>query len=424
MHHFTYRGGVLHAEDVPLPRLAEAVGTPFYVYASATLERHYTVFHEAFEGLPRQLCFAMKANGNLAVLRTLAEMGAGADVVSAGELETALMAGVPAERIVFSGVGKTADEMARALKAGILQINVESEPELETLAGVAADMGVKAPVALRVNPDVAADTHAKIATGKAEDKFGIDLPRAPAVFARAAALPPVEVTGVAVHIGSQITDMAPFAAAFERIAGLARALAGQGIALRHIDIGGGLGIPYVEGTTPPGPTDYAEVVRRTLGPVIADLGLTLILEPGRLIAGNAGLLVSRVIRLKQGSSRRFLIVDAGMNDLVRPAMYEAHHHIHPVRAVPGDAPLSPMDVVGPVCESGDTFAKGRRLPELAEGDLIALGSAGAYGAVMASTYNGRPLVPEVLVKGGRFHVIRRRPSLQEMLALESLPPWL
>ncbi|SDH11587.1 diaminopimelate decarboxylase [Roseospirillum parvum] len=420
MHHFTYRDGVLHAEDVALPRLAEAVGTPFYVYATATLERHYRVFRQAFEGLPHELCFAMKANGNLAVVRTLANLGAGADVVSAGEMEMALMAGVPAGRIVFSGVGKTAEEMARALKAGILQINVESEPELETLAGVAAELGLTAPVALRVNPDVAADTHHKIATGKAEDKFGIDLDRAPAVFARAAALPSLEVTGVALHIGSQITDMAPFAAAFGRIAGLVEGLKGQGIALKHIDIGGGLGIPYIEGTTPPGPAEYAAVVRQTLG----HLGATIVLEPGRLIAGNAGLLVSRVVRVKEGTSRRFLILDAGMNDLLRPAMYEAHHHIHPVQAVPGEAPLRPIDVVGPVCESGDTFARGRLLPELKEGDLVALGSAGAYGAVMASTYNGRPLVPEVLVNGGRFHIVRRRPDLKEMLALESLPDWL
>jgi diaminopimelate decarboxylase len=421
MDHFLYRDGILHAEDVPLPEIAAAVGTPFYVYSTATLARHYRLFEEALAGMDHLICFAMKANGNLAVLRTLANLGAGMDVVSQGEYLKARAAGVPGERIVFSGVGKTRAEMRTALAGGIRQFNVESEPELRALGEVAASLGLRAPVAIRVNPDVDAKTHAKIATGKSENKFGIPIARARAVYAEAARLPGIEVVGIDVHIGSQLTDLAPFEAAFGKIAELAAVLRAEGHDIRRLDLGGGLGIPYTrDNLAPPLPLDYGAMIRRTLG----HLGCEIQIEPGRLIAGNAGLLVAAVIYLKQGEGRDFLIVDAAMNDLVRPAMYDAHHDIVPVLEAAAGAELAPCDVVGPVCETGDTFARARALPRLGEGDLVAFRSAGAYGAVMASEYNARPLVPEVLVQGDHFAVIRARPSFDEMLARDTLAPWL
>ena len=421
MDHFDYRSGVLHAEDVSLAEIAAQVGTPFYVYSSATLERHLSVMDAALAGMPHLVCFAVKACGNLAVLRTLARKGAGMDVVSEGEMRRALAAGVPGAKIVFSGVGKTRVEMAAALAAGVGQFNVESEPELEALSQVAASMGLRAPVALRVNPDVDARTHAKIATGKSENKFGVPIAKAEQVYALAARLPGVEVVGVDVHIGSQLTELAPFADAFARVAALVGALRAQGHAIRRIDLGGGLGIPYVRSNdAPPPPFDYGAMVRETVG----GLGAEIVIEPGRLIAGNAGLLVASVIYLKRGEGRDFLILDAAMNDLVRPAMYDAWHDIVAVREPATDAPLAPFDVVGPVCETGDTFARARMLPPLAAGDLVAFRSAGAYGAAMASEYNARPLIPEVLVAQNRFDVVRRRPTYDEMLARERIPDWL
>ena len=421
MDHFDYRDGVLHAEDVSLAEIAAQVGTPFYVYSSATLERHLSVMDAALAGMPHLVCFAVKACGNLAVLRTLARKGAGMDVVSEGEMRRALAAGVPGARIVFSGVGKTRAEMAAALAAGVGQFNVESEPELEALSQVADSMGLRAPVAVRVNPDVDAKTHAKIATGKSENKFGVPIAKAAAVYALAARLPGVEVVGVDVHIGSQLTELAPFADAFAKVAALVGALRAQGHAIRRIDLGGGLGIPYVRSNdAPPPPFDYGAMVRETVG----GLGAEIVIEPGRLIAGNAGLLVASVIYLKRGEGRDFLILDAAMNDLVRPAMYDAWHDIVAVREPATDAPLAPFDVVGPVCETGDTFARARMLPPLAAGDLVAFRSAGAYGAAMASEYNARPLIPEVLVAQNRFDVVRRRPTYDEMLARERIPDWL
>ena len=401
--------------------IAAAVGTPVYVYSTATLMRHYRLFEAALAGLPHLICYAMKANSNLAVVRTLAALGAGADVVSAGEYRKARAAGVPGERIVFSGVGKTREEMRLALTGGVRQFNVESEPELRALSEVAASLGLTAPVALRINPDVDARSHDKISTGRKEDKFGIPLARARDVYAQAARLPGIEVVGIDMHIGSQLTDLAPFEAAFARLAGLTVALRADGHAIRRLDIGGGLGIPYTRDNSPPPlPADYGALVARLLGP----LGCEIEVEPGRLIVGNAGILLARVIWVKEGDGRRFVILDAAMNDLVRPAMYGAHHDIVPVRAAPAGAPLEPCDVVGPVCESGDTFARGRLLPPLAEGDLVAFRSAGAYGAVMASEYNSRPLVPEVLVRGDHFAVIRPRPSFDDLIARDRLPPWL
>ena len=421
MDHFLYRGGVLHAEDVPLTEIASAVGTPFYVYSAATLTRHYRVLQEALEGMPHLICYAMKANSNLAVLRLMANLGAGMDVVSGGEYRRARAAGVPGERIVFSGVGKTRDEMRLALTEGIRQFNVESEPELRALSEVATSLGVTAPVTLRVNPDVDAKTHAKIATGKAENKFGVPIARAREVYAEAAALPGIEVVGVDVHIGSQLTDLAPFEAAFTKVAELVEALRGDGHDIRRLDLGGGLGIPYRRANeAPPLPFDYGAVIRRTVG----HLGCEIEIEPGRLVAGNAGLLVSSVIWRKAGDGRDFLILDAAMNDLIRPAMYDAWHDIVPVEEPPAGVDLAEIDVVGPVCETGDTFARARALPPLDSGDLVAFRSAGAYGAVMASEYNTRPLVPEVLVQGDHFAVVRARPSFDEMLDRDTIPPWI
>jgi diaminopimelate decarboxylase len=421
MDHFTYRGGILHAEDVALPEIAAVVGTPVYVYSTATLTRHYRVFEEALAGLDHVICYAMKANSNLAVLRLMASLGAGMDVVSEGEYRRARAAGVPGERIVFSGVGKTRAEMRLALQHGIRQFNVESEPELAALSEVASGMGVVAPVALRVNPDVDARTHAKIATGKSENKFGIPIARARAVYAEAARLPGIAVVGIDVHIGSQLTELAPYEAAFRKLAELTVALRADGHDIRRLDLGGGLGIPYRRSNeAPPLPFDYGEVVRRTVG----HLGCEIEIEPGRLIAGNAGVLLSRVIYLKHGEGRDFVILDAAMNDLVRPAMYDAWHDIVPVTEPPAGVEMAEADVVGPVCETGDTFARARPLPPLGPGDLVAFRSAGAYGAVMASEYNSRPLVPEVLVHGDHYAVVRARPSFDEMLERDTIPDWL
>ena len=421
MDHFLYRDGILHAEDVAIPSIAAAVGTPFYVYSAATLTRHWRLFDEALSPLPHLVCFAVKSNSNLAVLKLLGSLGAGMDVVSGGEYRRALAAGVPGNRIVFSGVGKTKQEMALALTHGIRQFNVESEPELLALSEVAAAMGATAPITLRVNPDVDAKTHEKISTGKSENKFGIPIAKARAVYALAATLPGIEVVGVDVHIGSQLTDLAPFEQAYQKVADLTRALRADGHDIRRLDLGGGLGIPYTRSNeVPPLPSDYGAMVKRVVG----DLGCEIVIEPGRLISGNAGLLVSSVIYLKQGEGRDFLILDAAMNDLVRPAMYGAHHDIVPVVEPAPGLESAPHDVVGPVCETGDTFAKARALPVLAPGDLVAFRSAGAYGAVMASEYNTRPLIPEVLVQGDHFAVIRARPTFDEILSRDTIPEWL
>ena len=421
MDHFLYRNGILHAEDVPLADIAAEVGTPFYVYSTATLERHYRLFTEALSPLPSLVCFAVKSNGNIAVLKTLAALGAGMDVVSMGEYLRARAAGVPGERIVFSGVGKTRDEMRVALDGGIRQFNVESEPELRALSEVAVSLGKTAPITIRVNPDVDARTHEKIATGKKENKFGIPIDRARAVYAEAARLPGIEVVGIDVHIGSQLTELEPFEQAYLKVAELTEVLRADGHTIRRLDLGGGLGIPYTRSNeAPPLPTDYGALIKRTVG----HLGCEIEIEPGRLISGNAGLLVASVIYLKQGEGRDFLILDAAMNDLVRPSMYGAHHDIVPViEPAPGIEP-QPYDVVGPVCETGDTFAKARPLPPLMDGDLVAFRSAGAYGAAMASEYNARPLIPEVLVHGQQFAVIRPRPTYDEMMNRDRLPPWL
>lgn len=417
MHHFQYRGDKLFAEDVDLTALAGKVGTPFYVYSAATLRRHVQVMRDAFKGIDTLVAYAMKANSNQAVIKLIAKEGAGADVVSGGELERAIAAGVPANRIVFSGVGKTFAEMRRALEVGIKCFNLESEPELERLSDVAVSMGMTAPVSVRINPDVDAGTHAKISTGKAENKFGIPFARAREVYARIAALPGVRAVGVDMHIGSQITDMTPFDNAFALLAELVRDLKAAGHDIRHADVGGGLGIPYHhDEDAPPAPPAYAEIVRKHIGP----LGVSLVLEPGRLIVGNAGILVTKVEYVKEGG-KTFVIVDAAMNDLIRPTLYEAHHDIQPV--VHSNLQQITADVVGPVCETGDFIAQDRKMEGVKEGDLLAVMSAGAYGAVMASTYNSRPLVPEVLVDGDKWHVIRPRKSIAELIALDSVPDW-
>jgi len=421
MHHFTYRDGRLHAEDVDLRHLADTFGTPFYCYSSATLERHYRVFAEAFADTDALVCYAVKANSNQAVLATLARLGAGMDIVSEGELRRALAAKVPAERIVFSGIGKTKDEMAAGLDAGILCFNVESEPELEALAEVAAAKGRRAPISVRVNPDVDARTHRKIATGKSENKFGIPIARARAVYARAARLPALKVTGVDMHIGSQITELEPFDNATQLLAELARDLLAEGHALRHLDLGGGLGIPYRDDDPPPPePHSYAAIIKRhTQG-----LGLNLIFEIGRMIAGNAGILVMRVVYVKHGEGKVFVIVDAGMNDLIRPTLYEAEHEIKPVREPAPGAARIVADVVGPVCETGDYLALGRELTAPKPGDLLAIMTAGAYGAVQGSTYNTRPLVPEILVRGADAALVRPRQTYDELIGLDRVPEWL
>ena len=418
MDHFAYRNGVLHAEDVPLPTIAEQVGTPFYCYAAATLRRHYGVFRDALAGLDAQIFYALKANSNLAVVALLAGQGAGADVVSEGEIRRAFAAGVPPERIVFSGVGKTAAEIAFALDHRILQFNVESESELGVLSRLAAARGVTADIAIRINPDVDAATHAKITTGKRENKFGIAWPHAREVYRHAATLPGIAVRGVAVHIGSQLTDLGPFGAAFAIAADAVRALRADGHPIERLDLGGGLGVPY-QGETPPSPADYGAMVRRVVG----NLGCTLMFEPGRLIVANAGILVCRVIYVKKSEDRTFVIVDAAMNDLIRPTLYEAKHAIVTVTERPAGSRISRVDIVGPVCETGDYLALDCPLPAVAEGELLAVRTAGAYGAVMASSYNSRPIVPEVLVGGGSYSVVRPRPSYRDMMAGESIPDW-
>ena len=421
MHHFHYRDGRLQAEDVDLTGLAAEVGTPFYCYSTATLERHYRVFAEAFAGDDALVCFAMKANANQAVLRTLAAQGAGMDIVSGGELHRALAAGVDPAKIVFSGVGKTRDEMVAALRAGIFCFNVESEPELAQLSETATGLGLTAPVSVRVNPDVDAGTHAKISTGKYENKFGIPITRAPEVYAAAAALPGIAVHGVDMHIGSQITDLAPFASAARLLADLARQLLAAGHPLQHIDFGGGLGIPYRDDNAPP--PDPAALAA-TLRPHFAPLGLRPVFEIGRMICGNAGILVTRVLSVQHSEGRTFVIVDAAMIDLIRPTLYEAYHGLRPVAEPGPDTPRMIADVVGPVCESGDYLALNREMPAVKAGDLIAVMSAGAYGAVQACTYNTRPLVPEVLVRGDRAAVVRPRMGVADLIALDRVPDWL
>ncbi|MDQ4137075.1 MAG: diaminopimelate decarboxylase [Pseudomonadota bacterium] len=421
MHHFAYRNGVMHAEDVDLRTLADEVGTPFYCYSSATLERHYRVFAEAFADRDALVCYAMKANSNQAVLKTLAQLGAGMDIVSEGELRRALAAGVPGERIVFSGVGKTKPEMAFALESGILCFNVESEPELEALSEVARSKGMRAPVSIRVNPNVDARTHRKISTGRSENKFGIPIARAREVYARAAGLDGVTVTGVDMHIGSQITDLEPFDNATALLAELARDLMAAGHRLHHIDLGGGLGIPYRDDNEPPpDPQAYAAIIKGHT----RDLGLKLVFEVGRLIAGNAGVLVTRVVYVKAGEGKTFVIVDAAMNDLIRPTLYDAHHEIRPVADPGPGAGRIVADIVGPVCESGDYLALARDMPEVRAGDLLAIMTAGAYGAVQSNTYNTRLLVPEALVRGAERAVVRRRPTYDELIALDRVPDWL
>ncbi|MEZ5997395.1 MAG: diaminopimelate decarboxylase [Hyphomonas sp.] len=420
MHHFAYRSGRLHCEDVDLSRLAGEVGTPCYVYSTATLQRHARVIAAAFEGQDCLIAFSVKANSNLAVLATLAAEGCGADVVSGGELERALRAGVPADRIVFSGVGKTAREMDLALRHGIHQFNIESAGELRLLSKVASRLGKEAPIAIRVNPDVAAGGHPNISTGKKGDKFGVPWAEAEPLYAEAASLPGIRVVGVDVHIGSQIGDLVPMRAAFEKVVGLVHRLRAAGHDISRIDVGGGLGIPYKEGDEPPPPSAYAAMIAE----VSAGLGVQVILEPGRVIAGNAGIMLATALYEKDAPDRTFLIVDAGMNDLMRPALYGAHHDIQPVTEPAAGAPRKTYDVVGPICESTDKFAAGRDMPAMAPGDLLAFMSAGAYGAVLSSAYNTRPLVPEVLVNGDRFDIVRRRPDLEEMLQLEQVPDWL
>ena len=414
-------GPELWCEDAPLAQIADAVGTPVYVYSTATLTRHYHVFRQAFAPREVLVAYAVKANGSLGVLSTLARLGAGADTVSEGEMRRALAAGVPASRIVFSGVGKTDAELAFALDAGVAEINVESEPELYRLAALAQAKGARPTVALRVNPDVGAGGHAKISTGADDNKFGVSFSRAEGLYAAACAMPQLKVAGVACHIGSQITDLSPLKAAFHAMAGLVRRLRGAGLAVRRLDLGGGLGVPYFNGPEPPTPAAYAAAVLEAVG----DLDLELAFEPGRLISANAGVLLTRVIQVhERPSGRRFLVLDGAMNDLVRPAMYDAFHAVRPVRAPAADATMRLYDVVGPVCETGDTFARDRALPELAAGDLVAVMTAGAYGATMASEYNSRPLVPEVLVRGGEFAITRPRPTYEQMLERERAAPWL
>ncbi|KNY33240.1 MULTISPECIES: diaminopimelate decarboxylase [unclassified Agrobacterium] len=421
MNHFGYIDGVLHAENVPVPEIAKAVGTPFYVYSTATLERHYKVFSGAFADVDAMVCYAMKANSNQAVLKTLAKLGAGIDVVSGGELRRALGAGVPASRIMFSGVGKTVAEMDYALEAGIYCFNIESEPELEVLNLRAVRAGKRAHVSFRINPDVDARTHAKISTGKKENKFGISYERARAVYAHAATLPGIEVTGIDMHIGSQITELQPFEDAFRLLRELVEVLREDGHVISHVDIGGGLGIPYREDNNPPPlPDAYAHIVKNEL----KSLNCKIVTEPGRLIVGNAGILVTEVIYVKDGGDKTFVIVDGAMNDLIRPTLYEAYHGIRPVVQPAENTPRIKADIVGPVCETGDYLALDREMAAPQPGDLIAVSSAGAYGAVQAGTYNSRLLVPEVLVKGDKFHVIRPRGTYEELIALDSVPAWL
>lgn len=421
MDHFAYRDGTLYAEDNDLNRLAEEVGTPFYCYSTATLRRHFEVFNAPFVGMDHKICYAVKANSNLAVMKVLANCGAGADVVSEGEIRRALAAGIAPENIVFSGVGKTQSEMRFALEHDIFQFNIESEPELLALNEVASDMGVRAPIAIRVNPDVDAKTNAKISTGKKENKFGIDIAKAPELYAKAAVLTGIKVQGVSVHIGSQLTSVEPFREAFIKVRELVGSLRKSGLDISTIDVGGGLGVPYErKSAAPPSPAEYGEVVKSVLG----DMGCTLVFEPGRLLVGNAGILVTKVIYMKPTDTRHFAIVDVAMNDLLRPSLYGAHHDIIPVREPAENVAETPIDIVGPVCETGDTFAEQRPLPMPKTGDLLAFRTAGAYGAVMSSTYNSRHLTPEVLVDGDRYAIIRQRQDYDAMLGLDTIPDWL
>jgi len=422
MNHFEYRDGVMHAEDVDLRKIVKSVGTPFYCYSSATLVRHYTVFSEAFTGVDSLVCFAMKANSNQAVIGTLAALGAGMDVVSEGELRRAIAAGIPGSRITFSGVGKTPAEIQYAIDQQILCFNVESEPELRAISEIAAQAHSKIPVSIRINPDIDAQTHKKISTGKSENKFGIPLSRAREVYKLAAELPGIRITGVDMHIGSQITELSPFDRAFTLLAELVHQLRADGHTIEHIDLGGGLGIPYRSGDDPDSyhPEKYATIVKQRM----RNLGCKLILEPGRLLTGNAGILVSTVLYIKHGDGRDFVIVDAAMNDLIRPTLYDAHHDIVPLIADLREGDPAIADVVGPVCETGDYLALGRLLPPLQAGDQIAVMSAGAYGAVQAGTYNSRLLIPEVMVNGNDWAVIRRRPTYDELIGLDQLPNWL
>ena len=421
MNHFDFRDGVLHAEDVSVPQIAEAVGTPFYCYSTATLERHFKVFSAGLAGLDALVCYAMKANSNIAVIKTLAKLGAGADVVSEGELRRALAAGIPASKVVFSGVGKTASEMDFALNAGIHCFNVESRPELELLSSRAVALGKTAPVSIRINPDVDARTHKKISTGRKENKFGIPYDEARQAYARAAELPGINPVGIDMHIGSQIIDLEPFDEAIKLLADLAMSLKADGHGIQHIDLGGGLGIPYrMDNDPPPLPEAYGAIVRKHCG----NLGLKVICEPGRLIVGNAGILVTSVTYVKGGEHKNFVIVDAAMNDLIRPTLYDAYHHISPVVEADINAPRITADVVGPVCETGDYLALDREMPLPEPGDLLCIHTAGAYGAVQANTYNTRLLVPEVLVSGDQFHIIRPRISYDALIGQDSVPDWL
>jgi diaminopimelate decarboxylase len=421
VNHFDYRDGVLHAEDVSIIELAEKVGTPFYCYSTATLVRHYNVFADALSDIPALVCYAMKANSNQAVLKTLADQGSGADVVSEGELRRALAVGIPADKILFSGVAKSIESIDFALAQGILCFNVESEPELQRLSERAVILGKIAPVSFRINPDVDAKTHAKISTGKAEDKFGIPWKDASRIYQKAATLPGIKVTGIDMHIGSQITDLEPFDRAFARLGELITQLRAEGHTIEHVDLGGGLGIPYRDDNLPPpDPLAYAEVAIRH----VKQLDCKVMFEPGRLIVGNAGILVTKVEYMKTGDDKTFVIVDAAMNDLIRPTLYEAWHEIRPVKLAPVSAPRIRADIVGPVCESGDYLAKDRDIANMKQDDLIAVSSAGAYGAVQSGTYNSRLLIPEVLVNGDKFHVVRPRPTYEELLALDSMPDWL
>jgi len=422
MDFFNYKKGHLHGESVALADIADDIGTPFYAYSTATLTRHFEVFADALRGMNTLICFAVKANSNQAVLRTLSGLGAGADVVSGGELARALKARIKPHKIVFSGVGKLDVEIEAALKAGIKQINVESEPELDRISEIAVRLGLTATIALRVNPDVNAGTHEKITTGRKENKFGIEWEQAVAVYKKASTLPGLNIQGLAVHIGSQLLDLEPFREAYKRTAGLVEQLRADGLIVNVLDIGGGLGIPYGEPQegTPPHPEAYTEVVRNTVG----HLGVELVLEPGRLIAGNSGVLVTRVIYVKEGPSKTFLIVDAGMNDLIRPTLYDAYHNIIPLTQAEQGGDLVNVDIVGPICETGDTFAKDRKLPAAQSGDLLAVLTAGAYGAVQASTYNTRPLIPEVMINGNQYCVVRERMTVEDIIALDQLPQWL
>jgi diaminopimelate decarboxylase len=419
MDHFNYRNGQLYAEDVSVDEIAASVGTPFYVYSTATLERHFKLFDDALDGMDHCICYAMKAASNQAILKTLGNLGAGMDVVSGGEYRRAIAAGIPPEKVVFSGVGKTLEEITLALQKGIRQFNVESDSELAQISEIASSMGKIAPIAIRINPDVDAQTHEKIATGKAENKFGIPLSRAREVYSKASKMPGISVVGIDLHIGSQLTDLKPFEEAYQKLADLTQILRQDGHKIKRLDLGGGLGIPYDKNkSAPPLPVEYGKMVRKVLGHLECEIEI----EPGRLIVGNAGILVSSVLGIKNGDNRNFLILDAAMNDLIRPAMYDAYHDIIPVKQPSSDEAV--YDVVGPVCETGDTFAKKRTMPELSENELVAFRSAGAYGAVMSSEYNTRPLIPEVMVNKNEFSIIRKRPSYEEIIDRDIIPTWL